>query len=88
MIDAADGGVADFLRAEIAAAVRDSLGGQLAELHRFVDRRFAELSAEIHASVTITEMSEAALAGQIGRTAGGGADGLRANRWDAQRVRT
>jgi len=67
MIDAADSSLAGFLRTEIAAGVSDSLGGQLADLHRFVDRRFDELSAEIHASVTLAEMSEAALAGQIGR---------------------
>jgi chemotaxis protein CheZ len=54
-------------RAEVEGGVANGVGEQLAELRRFIDRRFAELSAEIHAGVSITEMTEATLAAQIGR---------------------
>ncbi len=55
------------LQDRIDAAIRDSVGERLDELRRFVDRRFSELSTEIHASATLAEMTEATLAGQIGR---------------------
>jgi chemotaxis protein CheZ len=55
------------LEDRIEGAIRDSVVARLDELRRFVDRRFAELSAEIHASATLAEMTEATLAGQIGR---------------------
>jgi chemotaxis protein CheZ len=60
-------GLAGLLRTEIDAALRDGVAVRLDELRRFVDRRFSELSAEIHASATMAEMSEAALVEQIGR---------------------
>lgn len=41
------------------------LGGKLDELRRFVDRRFAELSAEIHASVQMIDFSETNLSEQL-----------------------
>ncbi len=54
--------------------VRVSVSAELEQLRRFVDRRFAELSAEIHATVQLVDYSEtnlsAKLAGiheQIGR---------------------
>ena len=42
------------------------LGGRIDELRRFVDRRFAELSAEIHASVQMIDFSETNLSRQLG----------------------
>jgi len=55
----------EWLGARIAEAIQSSLGEQLAEMRRFVDRRFAELSAEINASASIAEMSEATLIERI-----------------------
>jgi chemotaxis protein CheZ len=49
----------------IATAIRDGIGVQITEMRRFVDRRFAEISAEIHAGATMAEMTEATLAEQI-----------------------
>lgn len=37
------------------------------DLQRFVDRRIAELSAEVHATVQLVDYSEANLSGQLGR---------------------
>jgi chemotaxis protein CheZ len=51
--------VRDALRAELQPA--------LAELHRFVDRRFAELSAELHASVEISDMGEERMTRELAR---------------------
>lgn len=47
------------------AADADILGGKIDELRRFVDRRFAELSAEIHASVQMIDFSETNLSDQL-----------------------
>jgi len=55
------------LEDRIGAAIQAALGDRLDELRRFVDRRFSELSTEIHASATLAEMTEATLARQIGR---------------------
>jgi chemotaxis protein CheZ len=41
------------------------LGGKIDDLRRFVDRRFAELSAEIHASVQMIDFSETNLSEQL-----------------------
>jgi chemotaxis protein CheZ len=57
----------EWLGARIAEAIQTSVGDQLAEMRRFVDRRFAELSAEINASASIAEMSEATLIDRISR---------------------
>jgi chemotaxis protein CheZ len=43
----------------------DVLGGKIDDLRRFVDRRFAELSAEIHASVQLIDFSETNLSEQL-----------------------
>lgn len=51
----------------VRAALRAELDPALAALHRFVDRRFAELSAELHASVEIADMGEARMAGELAR---------------------
>jgi chemotaxis protein CheZ len=45
--------------------VRSEVGDRLESLHRFVDRRFAELSAELHATVELAEFSEGNLTAQI-----------------------
>jgi chemotaxis protein CheZ len=37
------------------------------ELRRFIDRRIAELSAEVHATVQLVDFSEANLSGQLAR---------------------
>lgn len=42
-----------------------ALSGKLDELRCFIDRRFAELSTELHASVQLIDYSEANLSGQI-----------------------
>jgi chemotaxis protein CheZ len=49
----------DAMRAEFQPA--------LADLHRFIDRRFAELSAELHASVEISDMGEERVTKELAR---------------------
>jgi chemotaxis protein CheZ len=51
----------------LRAAVRDELNPQLAELRRFIDRRLAELSAEVHGATQLLGFSETNLSGQLGR---------------------
>ena len=51
----------------LRAALRTELDPRLAELRGFVDRRIAELSAELHASVELADMGEARLSGEIAR---------------------
>lgn len=43
----------------------EALDGKIDELRRFVDRRFAELSAEIHASVQLIDFSETNISEQL-----------------------
>ena len=45
----------------------DELAAHFADLRGFVDRRIAELSAELHATVQMVDYSEANLSGQLGR---------------------
>ncbi|RAI60241.1 hypothetical protein [Roseicella frigidaeris] len=45
----------------------DEIATQFAEMRRFVDRRIAELSAELGATVQLMDCSEANLAGQLAR---------------------
>ena len=52
---------ADQIQQAVAATIRDELGG----LRTFVDRRIAELSAEIHATVQLVDFSEVNLSGQL-----------------------
>jgi chemotaxis protein CheZ len=52
----------DEIQQAIAATIRDEMGG----LRTFVDRRIAELSAEIHATVQLVDFSEINLTGQLG----------------------
>jgi chemotaxis protein CheZ len=49
----------DAMRAEFQPA--------LADLHSFIDRRFAELSAELHASVEISDMGEERVTKELAR---------------------
>jgi chemotaxis protein CheZ len=46
-------------------AVRTEVQPLLADLHHFVDRRIAELSAELHASVQLADMSEEKLSREL-----------------------
>jgi len=46
-------------------AVREEFQPLFADLHRFVDRRIAELSAELHASVQLADMSEEKLSREL-----------------------
>jgi chemotaxis protein CheZ len=52
---------ADEIQQAVAATIRDEMGG----LRSFVDRRIAELSAEIHATVQLVDFSEVNLSGQL-----------------------
>ena len=49
----------------MAEADVGELSGKIDDLRRFVDRRFAELSAEIHASVQMIDFSETNLSEQL-----------------------
>ena len=59
----------DMTRSDAAlrAALRAELDPALASLHSFVDRRIAELSAELHASVEIADMGEERMAAELAR---------------------
>lgn len=57
------------LTALLRAAIREECGGMFDELRRFVDRRVAEVSAEVHGAVQLVDFSEANLSGQIARIA-------------------
>jgi chemotaxis protein CheZ len=48
-------------------AMREEMAGMFDELRGFVDRRVAELSAELHGAVQLMDYSEANLSGQLGR---------------------
>ena len=52
---------ADQIQQAVCAAIRSEMG----ELRSFVDRRIAELSAEIHATVELMDFSENNLSGQL-----------------------
>lgn len=45
--------------------VRSEVGGLFQELRRFVDRRIAELSTEIHATIEMVDLGEAKVAHQL-----------------------
>jgi chemotaxis protein CheZ len=57
--------IAEALQPIAADAVRDALAPQFAEMRAFLDRRIAELSAEVAASVQLMGMSEENIAGRI-----------------------
>jgi chemotaxis protein CheZ len=48
-------------------AVRAEVGGMFDDLRSFIDRRIAELSAEVHATVQLLDFSEENLSGQLSR---------------------
>lgn len=50
----------------IEQAVRTAVRAEIGELRTFVDRRIAELSAEVHATVELMDFSETNLSGQLG----------------------
>lgn len=52
---------------ELREAIRAEFGGMFGELHRFVDRRIAELSAEVHGVVQLMDYGEANISGQLAR---------------------
>jgi len=60
-------GSQDEMDALVRAAVRAELAGAMEELRRFVDRRIAELSAEVHGATQLLDYSEANLSGQLSR---------------------
>jgi chemotaxis protein CheZ len=51
----------------LRAALRAELEPRLAELRGFLDRRIAELSAEVHASVELADLGDARIARDIAR---------------------
>lgn len=53
---------ADQIQQAVCATIRDEVEG----LRNFVDRRVAELSTEVHATVQLMTFSEANLSGQLG----------------------
>ena len=52
--------------AEMTGEMAAVLGDKIDDLRRFVDRRFAELSTEVHASVQMIDFSETSLSEQLG----------------------
>jgi chemotaxis protein CheZ len=53
------------MSAELEELVRASIRAELDELRRFVDRRIAELSMEIHATVQLVDYSETNLSAKL-----------------------
>lgn len=62
-VDMMDSGTGDDIRAVIRAEIGPMVDG----LRTFVDRRIAELSAEVHATVQMVDYSETNLSGQLAR---------------------
>jgi chemotaxis protein CheZ len=55
------------LATQVCAAVRAEVTPMFDELRRFVDRRIAELSAEVHGTAQLLDFSESNLSGQLSR---------------------
>ena len=53
--------------AEEVLSLRAEMGGMFSDLRGFIDRRIAELSAEVHATVQLVDYSEENLTGQLNR---------------------
>lgn len=62
-----DGQILPAPDAPLRAALAAELEPRLADLRRFLDRRIAELSAELSASVELADMSESRLSGELAR---------------------
>jgi chemotaxis protein CheZ len=60
-------GAEDGIESLVRRGVRAELGDMFDELRRFVDRRIAELSTEVHATVQLVDFSEANLSRQLAR---------------------
>ncbi len=60
-----DGEAGLRLQELVREAVRTEIGGMFDELRRFVDRRVAELSTEIHATGELVDVTETHLSGQL-----------------------
>jgi chemotaxis protein CheZ len=58
-------GEANLKLQQVRDAVRSEVGELFADLRRFVDRRIAELSTEISATVELVDVSETALSGKL-----------------------
>jgi chemotaxis protein CheZ len=56
---------ADQIQQAITAAITVAIRAEMGDLRSFVDRRIAELSAEIHATVDLMDFSENHLSGQL-----------------------
>jgi len=52
---------------DLRADIQDAVQPMFDDLRRFTDRRIAELSAEIHATVQMVDFSETNLSGQLGQ---------------------
>jgi chemotaxis protein CheZ len=50
---------------DLRAAIRAEVAPLIGDLRQFIDRRIAELSAELHASSELADMTEARLMGQL-----------------------
>ena len=57
----------DRLEQQIQAGIKAEIVPLFEELRRFTDRRIAELSAEIHATVQMVDFSEVNLSGQLAK---------------------
>ena len=53
--------------AQLCEVLRDALTPMFDDLRRFVDRRIAELSAEVHGTTQLLDFSESNLSGQLTR---------------------
>lgn len=63
-------GSSDRLERLVEECVERAVGSALGELRAFIDRRIAELSTEIHATVQLVDFSEANLSGQLAQIHG------------------
>jgi chemotaxis protein CheZ len=56
-----------YLAAQLCERLREALVPMFDDLRRFVDRRIAELSAEVHGTTQLLDFSESNLSGQLTR---------------------
>ena len=60
-------GMTDLAQDHLRTAIREELTGPFEDLRRFIDRRVAELSVEVHGATQLLGFSETNLSGQLGR---------------------